>query len=111
MRNKTTQGKCFSDHDIQKVWEKARPVSGVDPDVYRKDHCGAWIKRNDYGKNDSSLSTSWEIDHIKPKNKGGGDELNNLQPLQWENNKGKSDHYPQWDCSVTSLGSENMYLK
>jgi len=110
MRSRTAKGNRFSQAQIQKVWEKAKRVPGVDPAVYRKDHCNAWIKRSDYGINASSLSTSWEIDHIKPKSKGGKDDLTNLQPLQWENNRGKSDNYPHWDCTVTTSEGENVYL-
>lgn len=42
----------------------------------------------------------WEIDHIKPVARGGGDELSNLQPLNWKNNAAKSDTYP-WSCPTT----------
>jgi hypothetical protein len=27
--------------------------------------------------------------------------LNNLQPLQWENNRHKGDNYPNWSCKIT----------
>lgn len=80
---------AFTEEQIQKVWEKATVVSNNDPNVYRKDECGAWIAKKQYGNRESSFG--WEIDHIKPQSKGGGDELSNLRPLQWQNNMSKSD--------------------
>ena len=97
----------FSEEKIQKVWEKAKIVPGFDKDVWRKDHCDAWINRPLYGQSTTQLSFGWEIDHINPN---GGDELANLQPLQWENNRGKGDDYPNWDCTVTSSGNQNKYV-
>lgn len=92
-----TGRKSFSDDEIQKVWNKATKVEGEDPATYRKDYAGAWIKRDEYGNTSSSLG--WEIDHRKPVASGGSDNLSNLDPLQWNNNRTKSDDYPEWKTS------------
>jgi len=36
----------------------------------------------------------WEVDHIRPVSHDGGDDLANLQPLQWKNNRCKGDTFP-----------------
>ena len=99
-RNSTTRGGSFSATTIQLVWEKGQAVPGHNSDIWRKDVCGAWMKRTEYGNTNSQHG--WEIDHKKPVAAGGGDELSNLQPLHWENNRYKSDGYPEWGCKIRS---------
>lgn len=79
-------------------------MPNVDPKVWRKDTCEAWIGRKFYGDHDSPYG--WDIDHIKPKSEGGGDELSNLRPLQWENNA--ATQAGRLKCVVTSKGNENV---
>jgi 5-methylcytosine-specific restriction endonuclease McrA len=88
----------FSNETIQKVWQKATIVQGYDPNVYRKDQCTAWISRNEYGNRNSQHG--WEIDHIIPVSRGGGDGLSNLRPLHWQNNAARQDD--RLVCVVTS---------
>jgi len=95
----------FDEEMIQKVWEKGKIVANYDKDKYRKDQCGAWIIRTEYGNRDSLYG--WEIDHIDPD---GGDELSNLRPLQWENNLATSDKR-QLTCAFTAEGNKNVKTK
>jgi len=96
--NTMVNDSSFTKEVIDAVWAKASIVSGYDKDKYRKDKCGAWIEREKYG---GTSQWGWEIDHINPVSKDGGDELSNLQPLQWQNNRAKGDNtYGQWECAV-----------
>lgn len=96
--NKTTSGVSFDEGTVEAVWRKGKPDGSLT--YFRKDMCGASMQRDKYG--DASSKWGWEIDHIKPAAKGGGDDIGNLQPLQWENNRHKSDNWPDWECKIQS---------
>lgn len=90
--------------DKNEVWEKGKTTS--DPAKWRKDACDAWIFFTDYGNQESIYG--WQVDHIDPN---GGDQINNLRPLQWENNCAKSDSKGgSWNCRVKSNGNKNIKL-
>lgn len=95
----------FDESTIQQVWMKARQEANNDPNIYRKDYAGAWIRRDQYGK---ETEYGWEIDHLNPVSNGGTDDLSNLYPLQWSNNRSKSDDYPNWSTSQSSQGVHNV---
>ena len=92
-----SEGRPFSEEIIEQVWQKAK--DGFNHPDFRKDHCGALIDREKYGE--LSLH-GWEIDHIKPVARGGDDQLDNLQPLHWQNNRIKADDWPEWECQRRS---------
>ena len=70
------------------VWNKAPKIRGKIPSKYRRDPYGNEMYYNSYGK-DSAMG--WEIDHIKPKAKGGSNATRNLQALNTEVNREKGD--------------------
>ena len=87
-----TQGGSFDDATVSRVWLKGKAIPNYDPGTWRHDIYGAVMKRQEHG--DTNSKHGWEVDHIKPVARGGTDSMENLQPLQWENNRKKGDNYP-----------------
>ena len=94
----------FTDEIILKVWQKAEIDEYNVPNDFRKDQCGAWIGRTQYGNHDSAYG--WEIEHIKSLSDDTSDDLSNLRPLHWKNNVSKQEGRPA--CPVTSSGTINV---
>lgn len=93
-----SRGGRFDDATIEAVWRKATPVPGALG--IARDRCGATISRALYGERSTY---GWEIDHIVPVSKGGGDALANLRPLHWRNNAAKGDALDgAWQCAQTT---------
>jgi hypothetical protein len=90
--NRMKSGKDYSKDTVLKVWNKGREIAKLDSSIWRKDCYKRLMKFEEYGN--SSSKFGWEIDHIKPSAEGGSDHLNNLQPLQWRNNRAKENNYP-----------------
>ena len=71
---------AFDDKTITAVWEKGWVMDAQNPDLWRKDQCGAWIRKDQYEKEDSEFC--WKIINISP---GGDDSLDNLSPFHRDN--------------------------
>lgn len=96
----------INEETIQAVWDKATIVENYDPQMFRKDGCGAWIIRGYYGQQESIYG--WEIDHVYPQSLGGDDDIENLRAMQWENNRSKGDDYPVYKAVVKAEGNKNI---
>ena len=76
---------------IDQAWEKAKEISGKNPDAWRKDIGGNTIRKASYG---TQGQYGWELDHKYPQSRGGSDNQRNIQALYWQDNRKKSDTYP-----------------
>lgn len=104
-----TERRDFTDNEIERVWEKASIIENNNPNKFRKDYAGAWIKRSDYGNTKSEYG--WEIDHIRPLAADGTYDDSNLLPTHWRNNRSKGDNYPTWETAISSEGVKNIECK
>ena len=98
----------YTDAEKFQVWQMANIIDNVDSDIWRQDYAGAWIRFSDYGNRNSQYG--WEIDHLKPVSRGGTDDMDNLYPLHWQNNRKKADSYPVFSTSISSEGVTNIEM-
>lgn len=77
----------------REVFDKGTKVRGKSSDLYRRDAHGNLLYLHSYGK---KSQMGWEMDHRKPKAKGGSDSIRNLQPLQWLDNRSKGCKHPYY---------------
>ena len=97
--NTDLNGNNFTMSIIEQVWQKGSILFEQSGMFWRKDIYGSIILYDKYG--DTNSKFGWEIDHIDPNAKVGKDDLSNLQPLQWENIRKKSDDFPR-ECKMNS---------
>jgi hypothetical protein len=82
--NTDLNGNEFDDLTIVEVWRKAIPYKRFE--LYKKDIYGSLMFYDDFG---IESENGWEVGYIKPVNNGGTDDLENLHPVHWKNNRGK----------------------
>lgn len=99
----------WTEEEKLEIWAKGTPCPPNDPNIWRKDQCGAWMHYSEYGapsKDEPHTSYKWQIDHIKPESKGGEDIVSNARPLQWYNNDSRQNGLLK--TKVTANGKKNV---
>lgn len=104
-----TKERTWTETQKRAVWEKGYIIPGYDENVYRKDFAGAWMVWFDYADTTSEVSYGWEIGHVKPESLHGRDDIDNLQPVHWVNNKTKGENYPYYTTMITSFNKQNVH--
>lgn len=96
----------WTEQEIEAAWQNGQVVSKFAPGKWRKDACGAWVSREQYGNRNSMFG--WEIDRVTPEAQGGANALSNLRPLQWKNAALRSNG--TLTGAVTAYGGENIEM-
>jgi hypothetical protein len=96
----------WTELEIQSAWDKGYLVERFDPRKWRKDACGAWISREQYGNRNSRFG--WEVVCPPPATPGEAVNPSRLQPLQWKNAASNQNGNPR--CLVQAYGGENLDL-
>jgi hypothetical protein len=71
---------AINNETVQAVWEKSRALNDRDSSEWRKDECGAWMRRDLYGNQVSEFG--WKIENISPDEP---QTLKNLRAYQHQN--------------------------
>lgn len=77
------------------VWQHARAMSEADPATWRQDACGAWIRRDQLGRDHAEFG--WRIENVSA---GGPNDPANLRPFHWRNRFDVANDRPH--CQVTA---------
>lgn len=89
---------------IDTVWRRAEEVPNYDPNVWRKDFAGAWIRRDMYGMRSAF---GWSACRKNPRI-GSAVNTDNLMAAHWRNYRMKGRDYPTFKSIVTADGNRNV---
>lgn len=89
---------------IDTVWRRAEEVPNYDPNVWRKDFAGAWIRRDMYGMRSTF---GWTACRKNPRI-GSAVNTDNLMAAHWRNYRMKGGDYPTFKSIVTADGNRNV---
>jgi hypothetical protein len=80
---------------LDAVWQQGRVMPDADPEHWRQDSCGAWMRREHFGREDSDFG--WKLEKISP---GEAATPENLRPFNVRNHYDIANHRPH--CLATA---------
>jgi len=89
----------FDDKTVQQVWEQGRATNDKNANEWRKDACGAWIRRDQYGNQTSEYG--WKIQPVEP---GKPATLGSLRPFHHANSFDLAIGHPHCQVSADREG-------
>lgn len=90
---------AYSEQTIAAVWQGARAFSDIAAEQWRRDFCGAWMRREHYGNERSEFG--WKIVNVSP---GGPDDVANLRAVHHANGYDMANQAPK--CHVRADDAE-----
>jgi hypothetical protein len=90
-----SQSMKLTEEQIEQVWERGRVMPDADLSVWRQDACGAWMRRNHFGHENSEFG--WKVENIAA---GAPDSPENLRPFHCRNHFHAGNGKPH--CHVTA---------
>lgn len=83
---------------VDAAWNRGRVMPEADPSIWRQDACGAWIRREQIGR---QTEFGWKI-----RNLSAGDEqrLEDLRPFHWRNDFRLGSGRPTCDVTADHSG-------
>jgi len=80
---------------VDLAWEQARVMAEADPATWRQDACGAWIRRDQFGRDHAEFG--WRLENVAA---GGADDPASQRPFHWRNRFDVANNRPH--CAVTA---------
>jgi hypothetical protein len=84
----------FEQDQIEAAWEHGRTVAEADPAVWRQDACGAWIRRDQFGREGSEFG--WKIENVA--HGGPATTAPVFRPFHWRNGFDAANRKPH--CTI-----------
>jgi hypothetical protein len=80
---------------IDAAWEHGRVLPEADGEQWRQDACGAWMRREHFGREDSEFG--WKVEKVTPGVEATAD---TVRPFHWRNGYDLAGRRPH--CRVTA---------